>query len=279
MRPMRNDLNHSPMRRGRCAAFFCAAIPLALPLMLSGCSSASLFSQSKAPNREEQLVKTLNEERKRAQYYQAQYEQVIAKNDLSDRKISAIGSAGESLAPKRSGSGFSVPKLNERFVGTEAKSPKALARLANSLPGLRMGPDRTWAKLDADLLFAGGSQELSAGASDLLTDLAKTLKQESARDVRVLVVGYSDTQRKGEGEGAGGEDATWQIAAQRAVEVVRKLGQGGVEPDRLSAMSRGAQDPVAGNDTPAARAQNRRVEIYLLERDSTWAPDWTAALR
>jgi chemotaxis protein MotB len=123
---------------------------------------------------------------------------------------------------------------------------------------------------------------LSASANDLLGDLAKTLSQETASDVRVLVVGYSDTQRGSE-EGAdaneGGEDATWKIAADRAVNVVRKLTQSGVTADRLSAMSRGSQDPVAGNDTPAARAQNRRVEIYLLERDSTWAPDWTAALR
>ncbi len=277
---MRNDQLSIFMRRTLCAAsLYC----------LVGCSGPSMFSKTKGPTREEELVKTLNEERKRAQYYENQYEQAIAQLDPTapNRAKSNSLEAGRRKSPYSSVA-FSEPrgespmdsKSSQQFVSSESKTPKVLNRLVNTIPGLRLGPDKTWAKLDTDLLFGGGSQEVSSSASEMLSDLAKTLTQENASDVRVLVVGYSDTQRSAEAEAdAKGEDATWQIAAQRAVEVVRKLGQNGVTADRLSAMSRGAQDPVAGNDSAAARAQNRRVEIYLLERDSTWAPDWTAALR
>lgn len=276
---MRNKNANSLMRRGLCAALLCAT-----NLGFAGCSSTSLFSakQNKL-SREEELVKTLNEERKRAQYFESQYEQALARVDQIDRGSARQIAKGGPAASERSNSkAFTAPKTTSQFVSAEKAAPKVLNRLASSLPGLRLGPDKTWAKLDADLLFGGGSKDLSPGASDLIADLAKTLSQDSSADVRVLVVGYSDTQRDEDAEdasGAAGEDATWQIAAQRAVEVVRKLGQNGIAAERLSAMSRGAQDPVAGNDTAAARAQNRRVEIYLLEQNSTWAPDWTASLR
>lgn len=278
---MRRDQNLViSLRRCTCAA---------LLFGLTGCSGPSLFSKTKGPTREEELVKTLNEERKRAQYYENQYEQALAQlNPTADRTAKAsLLKEGRRIGPS-SPNAFSEKALHTQldaksdtlFVSTESKSPKILPRLVNTIPGLRLGPDKTWAKLDADLLFGGGSQEVSPTASNMLADLAKTLTQEKASDVRVLVVGYSDTQRSTEAQAdAKGEDATWQIAAQRAVEVVRKLGQNGVSADRLTAMSRGAQDPVAGNDSPAARAQNRRVEIYLIEKESTWAPDWTAALR
>lgn len=271
---MRHHQTIISLRRGLCAALLCAMLQ-----GLSGCSGTSLFSSSaKSVTREEELLKLVNEERKRAQYYESQLEQALAQRDQRDRQIDR-----QPLASSiKNSSAFSLPKAKEQFVSAEAKSPKVLTRLANSLPGLRVGPDKTWAKLDADLLFSGGSQELSPAANDLLADLAKTLSDDAVSDVRVLAVGYSDTQRDGSAEeesAPAGEDVTWKIAAERAVEVVRKLGQNGISAERLSAMSRGAQDPVAGNDTAAARAQNRRVEIYLLDRDSTMAPDWTAALK
>jgi flagellar motor protein MotB len=200
-----------------------------LVLALSGGCAGGIFSASKGPSREEELVKTLNEERKRAQYYQQQYEQAIARLDGEAPAVS-----------RRNSSAFTSRDLNDRFISAEpvstsapskGSSSKTLLRLASTLPGLRVGPDQTWAKLDTDLLFGGGSDELSSGASALLTDLAKTLTQESARDLRVLVVGYSDTQRTDESEPPGkGEDVTWKIAADRAVNVVRKLTQCGVAP-------------------------------------------------
>jgi flagellar motor protein MotB len=282
---MRHECNYSSMRRLLCAAFLFPTLAAAI----AGCSGPSYFSKTKSPSREEELVKTLNEERKRAQYYAAQYEQALARLDGKPETREKSSLIANSTVKRQSNAFTPSPRdasnntrADEQFISMEAKSPKVLTRLANSVPGLRLSPDKTWAKLDVDLLFGGGSEDLSASANDLLSDLAKTLSQDSAGDVRVLVVGYSDTQRGSEDgaeETEGGEDATWKIAADRAVNVVRKLTQSGVTADRLSAMSRGAQDPVAGNDTPTARAQNRRVEIYLLERDSTWAPDWTAALR
>jgi len=40
-------------------------------------------------------------------------------------------------------------------------------------------------------------------------------------------------------------------------------GSGLIEPERLTATSRGESMPVAENDTASGRAQNRRIEIEI----------------
>ena len=54
-----------------------------------------------------------------------------------------------------------------------------------------------------------------------------------------------------------------RIANGRALSVDRFLVDSGIAPTRLSYQGIPMADYVASNDTPAGRAQNRRVEIYI----------------
>ena len=56
----------------------------------------------------------------------------------------------------------------------------------------------------------------------------------------------------------------WELAGARAAGVVRVLEEAGTDPTRLSAVSMGQYQPIASNDTPEGRAENRRIEIRLL---------------
>ena len=58
--------------------------------------------------------------------------------------------------------------------------------------------------------------------------------------------------------------SNWELAGARASGVVRILADRGVDPTRLEAVSRGAFEPVASNETPEGRARNRRIEITLV---------------
>jgi outer membrane protein OmpA-like peptidoglycan-associated protein len=46
--------------------------------------------------------------------------------------------------------------------------------------------------------------------------------------------------------------------------VVEYLEQQGVNPNLISAQGFGESNPVASNDTPEGRAQNRRIEVTLV---------------
>ncbi|MEL7461430.1 MAG: OmpA family protein, partial [Pseudomonadota bacterium] len=59
----------------------------------------------------------------------------------------------------------------------------------------------------------------------------------------------------------------WELSQARALSVVRFMTQGlGFPPDRLAATGFGEFRPVNTEDTPAARAENRRIELKLTER-------------
>ena len=59
----------------------------------------------------------------------------------------------------------------------------------------------------------------------------------------------------------------WELSQARALSVVRYMIDAlGIPPDRLAANGFGQYQPVNPDDTPEARAQNRRIELKLTER-------------
>ncbi|MBI1822940.1 MAG: OmpA family protein [Nitrospirae bacterium] len=63
--------------------------------------------------------------------------------------------------------------------------------------------------------------------------------------------------------------SNWELSVARSTGVLKYfIGRHGISPSRLSIKGSADQKPVASNDTPEDRAQNRRVEIKLKENDS-----------
>jgi type VI secretion system protein ImpK len=58
--------------------------------------------------------------------------------------------------------------------------------------------------------------------------------------------------------------SNFELSQARADSVKRLLDAKLTAPGRTKAMGRGAEDPIAPNDTPVNRAKNRRVEITLM---------------
>ncbi|MEO7191718.1 MAG: OmpA family protein [Vicinamibacterales bacterium] len=60
--------------------------------------------------------------------------------------------------------------------------------------------------------------------------------------------------------------SNWELSTARATRVVRLLSeQGAVDPSRLSAAGYAEYRPRMANDSPEARARNRRVDIVVLD--------------
>jgi len=108
---------------------------------------------------------------------------------------------------------------------------------------------------DDSVKFPTDRHALSLEAKARLDELAQRLKAEN-RNVYLEIQGHTDA--------TGGEDYNDKLGEARAEAVRRYLNQAGVALNRMSTISYGKDAPVAPNNTPEGRAQNRRVAIIVL---------------
>ena len=99
--------------------------------------------------------------------------------------------------------------------------------------------------------FASDSTALTGEAKQHLAGLAHSLK---VTRTKITLDGYADS--------SGSERLNKTLSRDRAARVRRALIANGVKASRIHAVGRGSANPVADNDTPEGRAQNRRVELH-----------------
>ena len=106
----------------------------------------------------------------------------------------------------------------------------------------------------SDILFDVNQATLKPGAANNVQKIAAILNQYP--NYNISVEGHTDSQ---------GSDAYNQSLSERRAAAVRmQLISGGVPESRITSKGFGESQPVASNDTPAGRQQNRRVEVIVL---------------
>ena len=113
--------------------------------------------------------------------------------------------------------------------------------------------------LSEEILFPTGSDELSDTGREVLTKLVEELEQ---LPYQIAVIGYTDNVPVGP-RLAARYPSNWELAGARAASVVRLFQGAGIPAQQLVVISRGEGQPIASNDTPEGRAENRRIEIRL----------------
>ncbi len=104
-----------------------------------------------------------------------------------------------------------------------------------------------------DALFLSGKADLKSDVTANLSRLVTFLVGYPSRTA--TIEGYTDS--------AGSEDYNFGLSQRRADSVKSYLVEQGVGEQRLMALGEGESTPVAGNDSAAGRAQNRRVEVII----------------
>jgi chemotaxis protein MotB len=112
------------------------------------------------------------------------------------------------------------------------------------------------------ILFPSGESDISPEGLKILQRVGNILKNAQGKSVRVE--GHTDNVPIG-GRLKERFGSNWELSAARATNVVRFLQEKvGMDPKRLEAAGLAQYRPVSSNDTKEGRAQNRRIEIYLL---------------
>src|ERR1700756_4398044 len=115
--------------------------------------------------------------------------------------------------------------------------------------------------VNSDLLFPSGGWQMSDRGKKIIAGMAAKLAP--AQQNKVLVSGYTDNKPVGPALARQGITSNQDLSQKRADTVMAFLVSQGVKPDMISAKGFGDADPVASNDTPQGRAQNRRVDLSV----------------
>ena len=112
------------------------------------------------------------------------------------------------------------------------------------------------------ILFPSGEDQIVPAALPMLSQIAGVL---ASVPNKVALVGHADSipihNKRFQNN--------WQLSAARSLSLLDALKtRYGIAESRLSVQSYGAYNPKGSNDTEAGRAENRRVEILLLDESA-----------
>jgi chemotaxis protein MotB len=115
--------------------------------------------------------------------------------------------------------------------------------------------------VNSELLFPSGGWQMSAAAQQTIAKMAAILAPQQT--TKIDVNGYTDNTPVGPELTRQGVTSNQILSQKRAENVMQYMISQGVNPNLVAAHGFGDTNPVASNDTPEGRAQNRRVELTL----------------
>src|SRR6516162_6941681 len=143
--------------------------------------------------------------------------------------------------------------------GAELQQARAQAAAEQSQIA-KMQQEQKWV-VAGDMLFPEGGYQLSSNGKQALNQYVPQL--QGLQNANVVVSAYTDNKPVGPELRSRGIANNIDLSSRRADNVVAYLTSQGVNPNVISAKGFGDTHPVASNDTPQGRAQNRRIELVL----------------
>lgn len=140
-------------------------------------------------------------------------------------------------------------RLKKKIEEHQAKSAKAIAPISvdNTEAGIRLTIQ--------NLQFKADSAELLPGEEKRLDQIAEILRL--AEGAQFLIEGHTAS--------TGYEAGEMKLSKERADSIAAALSTRGIGSERFICKGSGSKKPVATNGTPEGKAQNRRVEITILD--------------
>ena len=109
--------------------------------------------------------------------------------------------------------------------------------------------------IPSDISFDSGRADIKPGFRPILDNFATSLQNNPG--TAITIIGHTDN--------TGSDAINNPLSVNRAARTRDYLASRGVSINRIQIDGRGSRESVAENDTPANRAENRRVEIFVTE--------------
>ena len=130
------------------------------------------------------------------------------------------------------------------------------------------------AKLDSDLLFESGSDEIRPQADAALRAVSNILNEGATKQLRIQIVGHTDDRPIVKASTKAKHPTNWHLSTNRANSVLLALKKNKVDERRMRAAGASMYESVTSSKDPKVRAKNRRVEIYILAPDAKDVAAW-----
>jgi len=152
-----------------------------------------------------------------------------------------------------------LPENNAEAADERAKFQKSLAEIPVLMQKAKIRQTKSGlvVSLSEARVFAPGDATLGAEAQSLIKTIAENLQNNN---FQVRVEGHTDSTPISNAK----YSSNWELSTARAANVLQKLVEFQIAPERLSAAGYGGFQPLADNSTPEGRAQNRRVDVVIL---------------
>ena len=132
----------------------------------------------------------------------------------------------------------------------------SLKSVASNQVSVAIVGNRVRVRMSEELLFPSASAQLAPSGLRALDQVAGVLRTTPSR--RIEVAGHTDDRPV-----TRGFQDNWQLSAERARQVVLFLTSHGLERNRIFMAGYADTDPADTADSDAARAHNRRVELFI----------------
>jgi outer membrane protein OmpA-like peptidoglycan-associated protein len=140
------------------------------------------------------------------------------------------------------------------------KMDKQAREIDAALPGaevVRVGEGIKLVLNENAVRFDTNKSTLTPAAKANLVKLVPVFKEYA--DTNIMIYGYTDS--------TGSAEYNLKLSGERAESVKNYLVSKGLNANRFSMTGMGIADPIATNDTPEGRTQNRRVEFAITAND------------
>ncbi|HVT04822.1 MAG TPA: OmpA family protein [Thermoanaerobaculia bacterium] len=221
--------------------------------------------------REDELTRRQNE---LAAMRRAREEDERARTEMQRKHEAALREAqekAEAAQQRAAAAEAESARLRQQVAGTQAELTQAKQQIAQRDATEQERVDRMQKAIAAvaqtrsdnrgfivtlpGVFFDTGKTSLKPGARNVLSRIVTQLRTNDK--VRVTIEGHTDS--------VGSEETNQQLSEKRAQAVRDYLVSRGLSAGVITTVGRGESQPIATNDTPAGRQQNRRVEMIITQ--------------